>query len=620
MLFSKTTLSLAVALTLASPFSHADEIAPEAKQETGKYAIALHGEPKYAKDFKHLDYANPDAPKGGTLKQHVIGTFDSLNPFIVKGKPAAGLNFLRSGLIYESLMQNSSDEPFSLYGVIAEDITVAADKSWVKFNLREEARWHDGKTITSEDVIWSFNALTQKGQPFYKAYWNDVESITSKTIKSVTFHFSTKGNAELPLIIAEMPILPKHYWDKEENNFEETSLTAPLGSGPYKMGKVVVGRSIEYIRADDWWGKELTFFKGMNNFDKIIFDYYRDDSVAHEAFLSQDYDIKIENIAKSWKEKYKLSDKKQPHLNKEEIEHNRPAGMQAFIYNIRKPLFQDIKLREALNYAYDFEWSNKQFAYGDYIRTNSYFDNSELASFGLPSPEELVILNPLRGEIPDEVFTKTYKAPVTDGTGKVRNNLKTAVKLLEQAGYKELNADGYRYKTLNNGKIQILQFEILHYSPTYERWVLPFIKNLKRIGVKANFRAVDPAQFQSRAETFDYDMIIGGMGQSASPGNEQRDYWGSDKADMNGSRNYIGIKDTVIDKLIEGIIHAESRADLVTKTRVLDRILLWNHYIIPMWHHPKWRIAYWDSISHPKNLSGSSPNIAQTWWATEVSK
>ncbi len=618
LLFSFAVLALSPITTSAKDNDKSAE--PPEKINKAMHAIALHGEVKYPKDFKHLDYVNPNAPKGGTLRQHVVGAFDSLNPFIIKGKPAAGLNFLRSGLIYESLMQNSSDEPFSLYGVIAKDIEVAEDKSWVKFNLREEAKWHDGEPIIAEDVIWTFETLTQKGQPFYKAYWNDVKSIKANSPKSVTFHFTTKGNSELPLIIAEMPVLPKHYWSKEENNFEQTSLTPPLGSGPYKIGKVVAGRSIEYIRADNWWGKDLAFFKGMNNFDRIIFDYYRDESVAHEAFLSHDYDIKIENIAKAWKEKYVLSADKKDHLIKEEIEHHRPAGMQAFIYNIRRPIFQDIKLREALNYAYDFEWSNKQFAYGDYIRTNSYFENSDLASFDLPSADELKILEPLRGKIPDEVFNKSYKAPVTDGSGNIRQNLRTAIKLLEEAGYTQLNKEGIRYKTLKNGEIQTAEFEILHFSPTYERWVLPFIKNLKRIGVKANFRTVDPAQFQSRVESFDYDMIIGGMGQSASPGNEQRDFWASEKADINGSRNYIGIKDPIIDGLVEEIIQAKSREDLVTKTRALDRILLWNHYVIPMWHFPKWRIAYWDNIARPEHLSGISPNISQTWWSRSKTK
>ncbi len=583
-----------------------------------QHAVALHGEPKYAADFKHLDYVNPDAPKGGTLKQHVIGTFDSLNPFIIKGHPAGGLNFLRSGLLYESLMQNSSDEPFSLYGIIAKDITIAQDRSWVSFNLREEARWHDGMPITAADVIWTFDVLTNSGQPFYKAYWGDVKSVTAISDKEVKFEFSVTGNAELPLIIAELPILPKHYWTQEGKNFNKTTLEPPLGSGAYKIGKVTTGRSIEYVRNPDWWGKDLAFFKGMNNFDKIIYDYYRDENVAHEAFLSGDYDVKMEGTAKTWKEKYNIPTEKAKRLNKEELNHTRPAGMQAFIYNIRKPLFQDINLREALAYAYDFEWANKQFAYGDYVRTNSFFENSELASTGLPSKGELAILEPIRDKIPPSIFTTTYKAPVTDGSGSNRDNLRKAVAMLKKAGFTNINAEGIRYKILKNGDKQFLEFTILHYSPVYERWVLPFVKNLKRIGAKARFRVVDTAGFQRRVDRFDYDIIIAGLGQSSSPGNEQRDYWASAKADIQGSRNYIGIKDPVIDGLIEGIIRASSRDDLVTKTHALDRILLNRHYVIPMWHFPKWRIAYWNNIKRPDTLSGNSPNITQTWWANEL--
>lgn len=584
------------------------------------HAIALHGAPKYPEDFTHLDYVNPDAPKGGTLKQHVIGTFDSLNPFIVKGDPAGGLNFIRSGLFYESLMQNAWDEPFSLYGIIAKDITVAEDKSWVRFNLREEAKWHDGTPITSADVIWTFKTLTEKGQPFFKAYWHDVETIEADGDKTVTFKFSVKGNTELPLIIAEMTILPKHYWTAEGRKFDETSLEVPLGSGPYKIGKVIPGRTIEYERNPDWWGKDLPFFKGMNNFDKIVFDYYRDKSVAHEAFLSQDFDVKIENTAKIWKEGYTVSPDRQSDLTKEEISNDQPAGMQAYIFNIRRPLFQDKNVRHALSYAMDFEWSNKQFAHGDYVRTNSFFENSDLASIGLPSEKELEILEPYRGKIPEEVFTTAYKAPVTDGSGKNRRNLKAGIDLLEAAGYTQLNDDGIRFKTLEDGTVQTLSFEILHFLPIYERWVLPFIKNMERMGVRANFRIVDPAQFQRRTDTFDFDMLIGGFGQSDSPGNEQRDFWGSDKADMQGSRNLIGIKDPVIDELIEGVIQAKSRKDLITKTRAMDRILLWNHYVIPMWHYPKWRIAYWNNIQRPETLSGMNPLISQTWWSANAKK
>lgn len=594
----------------------APSLEPAAGEEpVAQYAISLHGNPKYPEDFTHLDYVNPNAPKGGTLRLSRVGTFDSLNPFIVKGVPAAGLNYIRSGYVYESLMQNAWDEPFTLYGVIAKSITVAPDKSWVHFKIRDEAKWHDGTPITSEDVIWSFETLTEHGQPFFKAYWQDVETITPDGDKGVTFKFSHGGNAELPLIIAEMSILPKHYWTAEGRDFTQTSLEPPLGSGPYKIGKISAGQSIEYVRHDDWWGKDLPFFKGMYNFDRVVYDYYKDENVKHEAFLAGNYDVKDETTAKTWQEGYKVSADKAKSLIKEEIEHKRPQGMTAFIYNIRRPALSDKTVREALGYAYDFEWSNKQFAYGDYVRTDSYFENSALASFGLPSESELEILNAYKGRIPEDVFTTEFSVPKTDGSGQIRNNLRKAVNLLESAGFDQFNDQDIRYKTLEDGSIQALEIEILHYSPVYERWILPFIKNLGRIGVKANFRVVDPAQFQNRVNSFDFDIIIGNIGQSDSPGNEQREFWSSEKADIQGSRNYIGIKDPVVDEMIEGIIKAESREDLVRKTRALDRVLLWNHYVIPMWHYPKWRIAYWDKIKRPQTLSNIDPLIGYTWWS-----
>ncbi len=574
---------------------------------TPKHAVAMHGEPKYGPDFTHLDYANPDAPKGGTLKQSAIGTFDSLNPFIVKGSPAAGMQFIRSSLIYDSLMQNSLDEPFSLYGIVAESIELPEDRSYVAFNLRPQAKWHDGKPITAEDVKWTFETLREKGSPFFKAYWGDVNKITVESQTRVRFDFAVKGNAELPLIIAEMTILPKHYW--EGKNFDQTSLTPPLGSGPYKVGKIEPGKSIEYVRNDDYWGKDLPFWKGHNNFDRLVYDYYRDSNIALEAFFAGEYDVREENTAKLWATAYDVPQVKDGRIKMEEIENARPAGMQAFIMNIRKPVFKDVKVREALAYAFDFEWSNKQFAYGTYIRTNSHFENSDLASKGLPEGRELEILNQYKGRIPESVFTVEYKAPVTDGSGNARDNLRKAAQLLDEAGYKT-GTDGIRAKDGLR-----LEFEILDSNPMFERWVLPFVQNLKRIGVKANFRVIDAAQYQNRMNEYDYDMTIGNFGQSDSPGNEQRDFWGSDKADMPGSRNYIGIKDKAVDEMIEAIIRADSREELVAQVHALDRVLLAGHYVIPMWHYPKWRLAYWTKLQRPENLSGISPAVSQTWWS-----
>jgi microcin C transport system substrate-binding protein len=597
----------------------AEEPVSSAEPKGPQYAVALHGSPKYPADFKHLDYVNPDAPKGGTLRAGVIGMFDSLNPFVVKGNPAAGLLQTRSYLVYESLMQNSLDEPFSLYGVLAKSIEIAPDRSWVRFELREEAKWNDGVPISAEDVVWTFETLTTKGQPFFQAYWHDIEKATADGPKTVTFHFKVKGNMELPLIIAEMTVLPKHYWTADERNFEDSSsLVPPLTSGPYKFGKIDAPRTIEYVHNENWWGKDQPFFKGMNNFDSIVFEYYLDEKVAHEAFLSGNYDYKDESSQFQWKTAYDVPAVKQGKIVKEEIDHRRPAGMQGFVFNLRRPIFQDIKVREALNYAFDFEWSNKQVAFDAYTRTNSYFDNSELASSGLPSTEELKILEPFRGKIPDAVFTTEYQSPVTDGTGNNRANLKKAADMLEAAGYK-IGKDKIRAKETENGPVK-LAFEILYFSSQFERWFQPFVKNLERIGVKATLRLVDASQYQNRVNAFDYDMILHTFGQSESPGNEQRDYWGSQKADIEGSQNVIGVKDAVIDTLVEQLIQAKSREDLVTKTRALDRILLWNHFVIPNWHYNKFRLAYWSKLKRPQNLSGISPLVVQSWWIDPASQ
>lgn len=601
-----SVLTLLVLGVFALPAAAQEETTEQSASVTPQHGIAMHGDVKYPADFEHLDFVNPDAPKGGTLEQHVIGSFDSLNPFIVKGSPAAGMSFMRSGLVYESLMQNAWDEPFSLYGIIAESIELPEDRSWVAFNLRPEAKWHDGKPITAEDVKWTFETLIKDGTPFFQAYWGDVKDVTVESERRVKFEFSSQGNAELPLILAEMSVLPKHFW--EGKDFTQSSLEKPLGSGPYKVGKVDTGRSIEYVRAEEWWGKDLPFWKGQYNFDRLVYDYYREPNIALEAFFAGEYDVREENTAKLWHTAYNAPPVQDGRITKEEIENGRPAGMQAFIMNIRRPVFADVKVREALAYAFDFEWSNKQFANGTYTRTDSYFENSPLASEGLPEGQELEILEQYRGQIPDEVFTETYQPPKTDGSGNPRQNLRTAAQMLDAAGWK-LGDDGIRVK---DG--QRLSFEIIDTNPVFERWVLPFTQNLKRIGVEANFRIVDPAQYQNRMTEYDYDMTIGGFGQSSSPGNEQRDFWGSQKADIPGSRNYIGIKDPVIDEMIEGIIKAESREDLVNKVRAMDRVLLAGHYVIPMWHYPKWRIAYWSKLERPENLSPISPLIANTWW------
>lgn len=577
---------------------------------TPRHAIAMHGDPKYGPDFKHLDYVNPDAPKGGTLRLAAEGTFDSLNPFIVKGVPAGGMTFLGPSFVYESLMDQSNDEPFSMYGLLAETVELPEDRSWVAFNINPAAKWADGKPVTADDVVWSFNTLMEKGTPFYKAYYSDVASVSATSERRVKFTFKHGDNTELPLVISQLPVLPKHFWTEKGRDISVTSLDAPLGSGPYKVGKVEPGRSIEYVRNENWWSKDLPINKGRYNFDHINYDYYRDGNVALEAFFAGEYDVREENVAKQWATAYDAPAIKDGRITKAEIPHQRPQGMQAFAYNTRRPVFADPKVREALAYAFDFEWSNKQFAYGSYKRTRSYFDNSDLESKGLPQGRELEILEKFRGKIPDRVFTTEYNPPATDGGGNNRENLKRAADLLTEAGYK-IGADGVRV----NDKGQKLEFEIIDDNPMFERWIMPFIKNLQRIGVKTTFRVIDTAQYQNRMNDFDYDMTVLSIAESESPGNEQRDFWGSDKASIPGSRNYMGVKDPVVDELVSMIIQAKSREELVACTHALDRVLQWNFYVIPQWHNDKWRIAWWKKLEKPEHLSPLTPGVSDTWWA-----
>jgi microcin C transport system substrate-binding protein len=586
-------------------------IALPAQAETIKKPyMVMHGDAKYAENFTHFDYVNPDAPKGGELRNSAIGTFDSLNPFIIKGTPAAGLTFLGQNMLYDSLMEQSYDEPFSMYGLLAESVEYNPDdKTWVAFHLNPNAKWHDGKPITPDDVIWTFNILLEKGTPFFKAYYGDVIKTEKIGERGVKFTFKDATNAELPLILSQLSILPKHFW--HDKDFDKTTLEFPLGSGPYEIEKVDAGRSITYKRNPNYWGKDLPVNKGRFNFDHVTYDYYKDSNVALEAFFASEYDFRIENVAKLWETGYDAQPVKKGDIKKEEINHTRPQGMQAFLYNIRRPVFQDKRVRKALSYAFDFEWSNKQFAFGGYKRTDSFFENSELAAReGAPTGRVLKILESYKNQLPEEVFTARYTPPKTDGRGNPRSNLRKAMKLLDEAGYK-LAEDGIR---VHEETGQRLEFEIIDANPLFERWVLPFIANLKKIGVQANFRVLDPAQYQNRMNDFDYDMTIGSIAQSSSPGNEQRDFWSSVKADMQGSRNYIGIKEPVIDDLIEKIIQAPDREELVSLTRALDRILLSGHYVIPQWHIDYWRVAYWNKLQRPETLSGLTPAISDTWW------
>ena len=565
------------------------------------HAIAMHGLPKYGLEFQHLEYVNPNAPKGGKVIFSSTGSYDSFNPFILKGTAAAGI-----GNLYETLTTNSSDEAFTEYGLIAETIEWPDDRSWVAFTIRNEAIWHDGKKITPEDVIWTFNTLMDKGHPFYKYYYEDVLEVIKINDSKVKFIFEGNTNLELPLIVGQLPVLPKHYW--EDKNFEETSMDIPIGSGPYRIKDFDPGRSITYELNTNYWAKNIPVKKGTENFEIIQYEYYKDRSIEREAFKSGDIDFFSENSSKEWATSYEVPALKKDLLKKELIEHQNPQGMQGFAFNTRKDFFKDRRVRKALSYAFDFEWTNKNLFYGAYKRTNSFFENSELASSGLPSGKELDYLTPYMDVLPKEIFIEEYNPPKTDGSGFMRLELKKASTLLQNAGWELING-----KLTNKKTGKKFEFEILLVSPAFERIVLPFKDNLEKLGINTNVRTIDSAQYQNRLDSFDFDMIVSTFSQSLSPGNEQKNFWGSNAANTNGSRNIIGISDSVIDLLIDKVISSTSRENLINATRALDRVLLWGHYVIPQWHISAYRTLYWDIFDKPKIRPKYSLGT-NTWW------
>jgi microcin C transport system substrate-binding protein len=572
-----------------------------AAEAAATYGLSLFGELKYGPHFTHFDYANPNAPKDGTMRFSAIGTFDTLNPFVINGVPAAGIN-----LIFDTLAVASEDEPASEYGLVAQSMDLAPDRLSVLYTLRKGARFHDGSPMTPKDVIWTFNTLRKEGQPMYRAYYADVTRVAQEGERGVRFYFKSADNRELPQIIGEMPVLSKAYWSGRD--FTKTTLKPPLGSGPYTIAAVNPGQSITYRRVKNYWAAELPVNKGRYNVDTIRYDYYRDATVALEAFKAGAYDVRLENAAKDWATGYDSPALRAGLIKKEEIPNRLPSGMQGFGYNLRRPIFQDPRVREALAYAFDFNWENKNLFYGEYTRTRSYFDNSELAATGVPQGKELQILEPFRKQLPPALFTKEYDPPEYKNPQQLRAGLEKALLLLQKAGWH------FRGQTLVNDKTgQPFTFEILLDNPQFERVVLPFVQNLKRIGVIARVRTVDTAQYQQRMNNFDYDMTIVAIPASLSPGNEQREYWGSAAADQPGSNNLLGVKSKVIDELIAELVHAKTRADLVAQTHALDRVLQYGYYVIPQFHIGAFRVAYWNKFRHPQ----VSPKYGigfNTWW------
>jgi microcin C transport system substrate-binding protein len=590
-----------IASGLLLPFAARRAMAAAAATAPG-YGLSLFGELKYPADFTHFTYANPDAPKGGTMKFAALGTFDSLNPFIVKGVPASGIT-----MTYDTLMAEALDEPASEYGLAAEGGQVTPDKRSVLYTLRPRARFHDGSPVTPEDIIWAFNQLRVEGQPLYRHYYGDVDKVEQEGERGIRFSFKSATNRELPWIIGQLvPVLSKKYWSAHD--FTKTTLTPYLGSGPYQVASVEPGQSITYKRVADYWGAELPVNKGRYNFDTIRYDYYRDGTVALEAFKAGQYDVRRENSSKAWATGYDSPALRDGLIKKEAIPNQLPSGMQGFGYNLRRPLFRDPRVRQALAYAFDFEWSNKNLFYGLYKRTRSYFDNSELAATGTPQGGELAILEPFRGKIPDAVFTKEYDPPKYDEKFTLRDGLREAITLLEEAGW------SYKNEALANDQTgQPFQFEFLLVQPEFERIVLPFVQNLKRIGITARVRTVDTAQYQRRMDTFDYDMAVVAFGQSLSPGNEQREFWGSKAADEQGSNNLLGIKNPVIDQLVEALINAPDRVSLVAHARALDRVLQYGYYVIPNFHNTAFWVAYWNKYRRPAVTPQYGLDFA-AWW------
>ena len=597
-------LALAAALT-------AFLIGPAAAEDTQTHhhALSLIGEPKYPADFTHFDYVNPDAPKGGKVRMADIGGFDSLNPVLYRGEKASGL-----GLVYESLMSDSIDEPSTSYGLIAEWASYPADYSSVTFKLRDEARWHDGTPITPDDVIYSLE-VNKNANPRMGLYYKNVSRAEKTGDNEVTFYFDTKGNRELPMIMGQLTILPKHYWTGKDAKGEQrdpmkTTLEPPLGSGPYRIKDVSPGRSITYERVADYWGKDLPVNKGQWNYDEIRFDYYRDQTVAFESFKAGNLDYWQETSSKNWATAYDFPAVRDGYVKRQEVRIKRTQPMQAFVLNLRRPQFQDRRVRQALNLAFNFEWANKNLFYGQYERVGSYFQDSELAApEALPTGRELEILNEVKDQVPPEVFTEVHKNPVNKDQGDLRQNLRKAVLLLKEAGWDVKNG------VLTNAKTgQQMKIEFLLVSPLFERVVQPYLANLEKLGIKGSLRLVDSAQYTRRLNVFDYDIIVTTFAQSDSPGNEQRDFWGTEAADREGSMNLIGIKNPAIDKLVDHIIFAKDREELVAATHALDRVLQWEDFVVPQWYSPDVRIAYWARYGQPKTLPGLTPGFLQVWW------
>lgn len=577
------------------------------------HGYAQFGTLKYPASFSHFDWVNPDAPKGGTLRIMASGTFDTLNPYTFKGSsPISTAHFLQYGAneLNEPLMVGtgaydpSGDEPASSYGLIARSVEYSEDRSWVVFNLRPEARFHDGKPITAYDVAFSYRLLRNDGHPQYRTNLQEVKRVDILGRHRIRFVFKRTGNPLLILRLGELPVLPQHYW--KDRDFKSTTFEAPLGSGSYRIVQVVPGRRLVFERVKDWWGKDLPVNRGKYNFDRVEVEFYRDNHVAFEAFKAGEFDFYIENQAKNWSNGYHFPAVTRGEVIRAEIPHQIPTQTQALFMNTRRDLFSDRRVREALGLMFDFEWTNRTLFNNAYVRAASYYPNSEFSATGKPEGAEWLLLSPHRDKLPARLLTEPPTQPVTDGRGIPRETLRRALGLLAEAGWKPAGQE------LRNARGQRLEFEIMLVNPSLERILQPYTANLASIGIRANLRTVDRAQYKQRLDQFDYDMILLTLPQTLSPGLEQSLYFHSSQVNIKGGKNYAGVNDPVVDEMIDKLLSAQTRDEQVAATRALDRVLLWQHYSIPNWYINYHRLAYRNRfafVTTPPYTLG-----LRTWW------
>lgn len=607
MLINRRTLvtGLGVALVMPRPSAWAEASA-------ASHALSLYGDVKYPPGFTHVDYVNPDAPRGGSVRFGDLGTFDNVNPYILKGVSFVRFSnsFMSSGSMFDSLMAGSADEPSTAYGLIAESVEFPDDRMSITFNLREQARFHDGSPITAQDVVWSHQILTTKGHPAYRVMLADVDTVQAEGERRVTFRFKNNTDRTLPLTVSGLPVLPSKWWEGKE--FDRPSLDPLLGNGPYRMAEIQPGRAIIWERVKDYWAQDLPIVRGTSNFDRIQVDYYRDHTVMREAFKAGLIDVFEENTAAEWQNSYDFPAVKQGLVIKREVKHDVPQGMQRFVFNTRRPLFQDIRVRQALVYALDFQWYNKTYFYDSYKRCKSYWNNCDLGSSGLPEGDELALLERYRDRVPETVFTQVFDPPDYPDPTAFREGLRTAFGLLKAAGWSYQDN-----RLVNDATGQPFEFEFMNDEPRLERVILPFLQNLQRLGIKGTIRSVDAAQADIRTREYDYDMLSVNYGASLNPGAELRQMYSSVAADTPGSSNLSGIKDPVVDELIELVVNADTRPELVTRVRALDRVLLHGNYGVPNWYQDKYRVAYWDEFGipevQPKYVSMPAGSVPM-WW------